>query len=143
MKLVFGVFAFAFAYRLLKNISGYLRAVFYLSCWKKGSFPIIELQPTIDKIIKQANTLDYQDYRDGLAKAKGVFVSQIKENFSLFFWIDFIVFLPSKLLTGFGLNSKKETHKFIDYLLSALGWGVCFIISLFSAEIKQFLLSLF
>lgn len=120
-----------------------MRAKFYLQFWQGYNEPSIEAQPTIRKIIHQASPYNYGCTKNDLREAKGVFLSQLKENFSPFFWVETIWFLPSRLLDGFGINTRRKTHKFVEYLLSAIGWVICFIISLFSDEIKAILLSLF
>ncbi len=143
MKYFLYAFGIAFSYRLLKNLCGFMRAKFYLHFWQGNNDVSIEAQPTISKIIYQADVYNYGCTKSGLQKAKGVFLSQIKENFSPFFWVETIWFLPSRILDGLGINTHRKTHKFIEYLLSAIGWIICFVISLFSDEIKTVLLSLF
>lgn len=143
MKIVMYVFLTAFTYRLLKNLFGFLRAKFYLRFWQGYSDSSIEAQPTINKILYQAKVYNYGCTKDALRRAKGVFLSQLKENFSIFFWVETIWFLPSRLLDGLGINAHRKTHKFVEYLLSAIGWIICFVISLFSDEIKAVLLSFF
>lgn len=143
MKYLLLAFIIAFLYRLAKNIFGFARAKFYLNLWKGNFEPSIEAKPTIIKIIRQANEYNFGCSKTDLQEAKGIFLSQIKENFSIFFWIETIWFLPSRLLDNLGINTHRKTHKFIEYLLSAIGWIICFVISLFSDEIKSILLSLF
>lgn len=143
MKYFFYAFAIAFLYRLFKNLFGLIRANFYLHFWQGYNEPSVEAQPTISKIIYQAGVHGYGCTKNGLREAKGVFLSQLKENFSIFFWVETIWFLPSRLLDWLGINTRRKTHKFVEYLLSAIGWAICFIISLFSDEIKTVLLSLF
>lgn len=143
MKYFLYAFAIAFSYRLLKNLFGFWRAKYYLN-FLKGYYAVPdELQATIKKIIYQADAYLYGCNKEGLRIAKGIFFSQLKENFSPFFWAETLWFLPSRLLDGLGLKTHRKTHKFVEYLLSAIGWVICFVISLFSDEIKAVLLSLF
>lgn len=143
MKYVLYAFAIVFSYRLLKNLFGFWRANYYLN-FLKGLYAIPdELQSTIFKIIHQADASAFSCNKEELRIAKGIFFSRIKENFSPFFWLETIWFLPSRILGGYRIKKHRKSHKFVEYLLSAIGWTICFVISLFSDEIKAVLLSFF
>ncbi len=143
MKISIIVFACVFFYRLLRYVFCWLRTQLYLDALKEKNQIPLEVQPAITKLIYKANTYDIRDDLSALRKAKGVFCLRIRENLSLFFWIETIFFLPSRLFDYFGMKTRVKKHTFGEYFLSALGWCICFIIGLFSDEIKSVLLSLF
>lgn len=141
-KLALLIFTIVFSYRLFKNLSCWIRTSHYLDQIKSKYAIPLNLQPSINKLINQTLHYNLSYDKDGLTKAKAVFGLRIKENFSLFYWLESIFFLPSKLFSYFGFNHRKK-HDFIEYLFSIVGWCICFVIGLFSNEIKDILINFF
>lgn len=137
------LFLAVFIYRLSKNVFAYFRTNYYINAaFKNANLNFKEAEPGIDKILSDANLYSDDTNLDDLLYARGVFKIRIKENFSIFFWIESFIFLPIKLLNSLGIN-KRKSSKATDALISVLWWIFSFIVGLFSDEIKSFIVSLF
>lgn len=137
------IFATVFTYRLLKNMFRIFRTNYYINTAFNGEYPISEeLIPAINRILSDADMYTNETLKHNLFYARGIFKSRIKENFSLFFWVEYFLFLPKRLLHFLGY-SKKRQNKAIDAVISAIWWVFCFVVGLFSDEIKNFIISLF
>lgn len=143
MKTSIVIFTVVFLYRLLKNVFCLIRTNFYIKELQGSQITPLEIEPAITKIIFQTRANNYGVTLNGLREARAILKLRILENFSIFYWIETIFFLPSKLFDYLGINTCRKKHNFWEYFLSALGWCICFAIGLFDSEIKSFLLSLF
>lgn len=72
-------------------------------------------------------------------EAIGEYRDRIQECFSLFYWIDIIVFLPKSLLRYLNIDNEKVAYKICNISLTILWWVVAIIAAIFDIKLRIFI----
>lgn len=75
-------------------------------------------------------------------EAIGVFKKRKKEAYSIFYWLDFLIFLPQKVLEYLNFPLNSVFIKILNFIFWVFSTLLTLAITLFHEEIKNYILSI-
>lgn len=73
-------------------------------------------------------------------EAVGTYRLRIKECFSIFYWIELIVFFPKHILLYININSEQFIFKILNVLFTFIWWSINVCLTIFNSQIKNFII---
>ena len=153
---LFYIFLFAFSYKFLRNLTNYFKSIILMKRYDLYTYNKSQNKPTdeslarctadIISLFKQAgfqltgkyHILDVPDQvLTGFNDIISIFKKNVKDCFSILYWISVLTYLPKNILIYLGFTANGFITKFFQLLY----WVFCAIYAVYSSEINKLIQS--